>query len=58
MKKRTVYLLCVVLAALAIVPVVAYATFRTHNHLDRFLDQRLALLEKLDVNAKELPARL
>ncbi|QDV87424.1 hypothetical protein [Planctomycetes bacterium TBK1r] len=55
MKKRTVYLLCAFLAALVIVPVVVYATFRTHNQLDRFLDQRIALLEKLDANAKELP---
>lgn len=55
MKKRTVYLLCPVLAALVIVPVVAFGMFRTHNQLNRFLDQRLALLQGLDANAKELP---
>ncbi|MCM2371633.1 hypothetical protein [Aporhodopirellula aestuarii] len=55
MKKRTVYLLCAVSAVLVIAPVIAYATFRTHNQLDRFLVQRLALLETLDANAKELP---
>jgi hypothetical protein len=55
MKKRTVYLLSAVVAALVILPVVAYVTFRTHSQLDRFLHQRLVLLEKLDANVKDLP---
>ena len=55
MKNRTVYLLSGVVVTLVILPVIAYATLRAHSKLDHFLDQRLALLEKLDTNAKDLP---
>lgn len=55
MEKRTVYSFGAVLLTLVIMPIFAYATFRSDSQLDQFLQQRTSLLNQLDANALSLP---
>lgn len=56
MKTRTLCMFSAVAVVLLIGPMIVYAAMQNRSDLDRFLQQREALLEQLDTNANNLPS--